>query len=60
MTTLLTAKQHRILAANLVKRAQSAANKPEHPGRMRMLQMAENHITMAKMIEARSAKQRGV
>jgi hypothetical protein len=52
MTTLLTAKQHRILAANLVKRAHS--NNPTPPGKMRLLQMAENHITMANMIEARA------
>jgi hypothetical protein len=53
--TLLTPKQHRILASNLVKRAQS--NKSEPPGKMRLLQMAENHITMANMIEARAKRE---
>lgn len=55
MTTLLTPKQHRILAANLLK----SAGRPGHPSKARAKQMAENHETMAKMIEARAAKQRG-
>jgi hypothetical protein len=55
MTTLLTAKQHRILAANILK----LAGRPGTPNKKRAKQMAENHETMAKMIEARAAKQRG-
>jgi hypothetical protein len=49
MTTLLTASQHRTLAANLLK----TAGKPGHPNKRRAKQMAENHETMAKMIERR-------
>jgi hypothetical protein len=52
MTTLLTAKQHRILAANLLK----TAGTPGHPSKARAKQMAKNHETMAEMIEGRAAK----
>jgi hypothetical protein len=55
MTTLLTAKQHRILADNLLK----TAGKAGHPGKWRATQMAENHETMALMIERR-AQARGI
>jgi hypothetical protein len=50
MTTLLTAKQHRILAANLLKNA----GKPGHPSKARAKQMAQNHENMALMIERRA------
>jgi hypothetical protein len=51
MATLLTAKQHRILATNLLK----TAGRPGHASKARAKQMAENHETMAKMIEHRAA-----
>ena len=51
MTTLLTAKQHRILAANLLK----TAGTPGHRSKARAKQMAQNHENMAKMIEHRDA-----
>ena len=54
MTTLLTPKQHRILAANLLK----TAGTPGHPNKKRAKQMAENHEVMAKMIERREARTR--
>jgi hypothetical protein len=54
MTTLLTPKQHRILAANLLK----TAGTPGHPSKKRAKQMAENHETMAKMIERREREAR--
>ena len=53
MTTLLAAKQQRILAANLLK----TAPRPGHPSKARAKQMAENHKTMAKMIEARAKRE---
>jgi hypothetical protein len=52
MTTLLTPEQHRILARNLIKTAGTAG----HPSKARAKQMAENHETMARMIERRLAK----
>jgi hypothetical protein len=51
MRTLLTPKQHRILAANLLK----TAGKPGHPTKKRAKDMAQRHETMAKMIEHRDA-----
>jgi hypothetical protein len=51
MTTLLTPKQHRILAANLLK----TAGTPGHPNKKRAKDMAQRHETMAKMIEHRDA-----
>jgi hypothetical protein len=50
MTTLLTAKQHRLLAANILKKA----GKPGYPNKARAKQMAEHHENMAKMIERRA------
>lgn len=52
MTTLLTSEQHRILARNLIK----TAGTPGHPNKARAKQMAENHETMARMIERRAMK----
>jgi len=51
MTTILTAKQHRSLAANLLK----TAGKPGHPNKTRAKQMAKHHEIMAKIIEQRAA-----
>ena len=51
MTTLLTAKQHRILAANLLR----TAGTPGHHNKKRAKDMAQRHETMAKMIERRDA-----
>ena len=50
--TLLTPEQHRILAANLLK----LAGTPGTPNKKRAKQMAENHETMALMIEHRAAQ----
>jgi hypothetical protein len=50
MTTLLAAKQHRMLAANILK----TAGKPGHPNKKRAQQMSENHQVMARMIERRA------
>jgi len=50
MTTLLTPKQHRILAANLLK----TAGTPGHRSKKRAKQMSENHQVMARMIERRA------
>jgi hypothetical protein len=54
MTTLLTPEQHRILARNLIR----TAGTPGHPNNKRAKQMAENHETMAKMIERREKEAR--
>lgn len=57
MTTLMTAKQHRILAGKLLKMAgRPHPSRPGYPSKARAKQMAQNHETMAKMIEARAAK----
>jgi hypothetical protein len=54
--TLLTAEQHRILARKLLKMAgRPHPSRPGHPSKARAKQMAQNHETMAKMIEARAA-----
>jgi hypothetical protein len=50
MTTLLTAKQHRILAANLLK----TAGTPGHPSKKQAEQMSKRHRVMANMIERRA------
>jgi hypothetical protein len=51
MTTLLTPKQHRILARNLIK----TAGTPGHPNKKRAKEMAQNHENIALMIERREA-----
>jgi hypothetical protein len=50
--TLLTAKQHRILAANVLKNA----GKPGHRSKKQSAQQAQHHLNMAIMIERRAAK----
>jgi hypothetical protein len=50
--TMFTAEQHRWMAANLLK----TAGTPGHPTVARAKQMAENHETMARMIERRAAR----
>jgi hypothetical protein len=45
--TILTAEQHRCLAKNIL----ANAGKPGFPSKERGAQMAENHETVAKMIE---------
>jgi hypothetical protein len=47
--TLLTAKQHRILAANILKNA----GKPGHRSKKQSAQQAQHHLNMAIMIEHR-------
>ena len=48
--TILTAEQHRALAANLL----ATAGTPGHPSKARAVQMARNHEIMAKMNEKRT------